>query len=187
MAACQISARKCRGLRISNSSSGVHPRWWRLGLSRACLGRGGSSQRKDGRMGYYERHWCQYRAGSVSVLKGLGNEAFLGRWVWKASHSIDSAERCCGGARGQTARCGEAGNRRVSSREELTLSPESTTRRPSSRALYCEDFEQRTTRLHFRLRCSSRRALERVSLIASAVPKIAEIPTRTERTEVMSS
>lgn len=62
-----------------------------------------------------------------------------------------------------------------------TLSPDSTTRLPVSIELNCEDLEQRTTRLHLRLRCSSRLALDWVCLIASEQPKRAETPMRIVR------
>ena len=92
----------------------------------------------------------------------------------------------CNGEFGKGVHQGKSGDELTMHRKRLTLSPESTTRRFSSRGLYCEDFGQCKIRLHFRLRCSLRRALERVSLMASAVPKMADIPTRTEIMEAMS-
>ena len=68
--------------------------------------------------------------------------------------------------------------------EVTTLSPERTTRRLSRLGLNWEYFEHQMTRLQLRLRCSSRRALAWVGLIASAIPKIALLVIRSPRTIV---
>ena len=62
------------------------------------------------------------------------------------------------------------------SEEVATLSCERTTRRPSRSALYFDPRAQRTTRLFFLVRCSSRRDLLCAARTPSAVPKVAAKP-----------
>lgn len=65
-----------------------------------------------------------------------------------------------------------------------TLSPDKTTCLASSIELYWEDFKHLTTRLHFRVRCSSRLALAWLCLMPSEVPKMVAMPKIVERAMV---